>query len=83
MPVGTTDIHDPSEFGEGGQGTIAYTRTQIPPEASGKLHYIVNNLPYSIALENGHSGQAPQGMVGLTVTEYQTIVQRAVEDLNQ
>lgn len=29
--------------------------------------YIQNNLPYAQRLENGHSGQAPNGMVALTV----------------
>jgi hypothetical protein len=28
--------------------------------------YFTNNLPYAQALENGHSNQAPGGMVGLT-----------------
>lgn len=32
--------------------------------------YITNNLPYIVPLENGHSGQAPQGMVAITVAEY-------------
>ncbi|NBT33816.1 MAG: hypothetical protein EBT13_18445 [Rhodobacteraceae bacterium] len=31
--------------------------------------YIQNNLPYANRLENGWSGQAPQGMVALTVAE--------------
>ncbi len=33
------------------------------------LIFVVNNLPYAEALENGHSGQAPQGMVALTMLE--------------
>lgn len=31
--------------------------------------HIQNNLPYARRLEHGHSKQAPQGMVGLTLTE--------------
>lgn len=31
--------------------------------------YITNSLPYIPPLENGHSGQAPQGMVNLTMAE--------------
>ena len=27
--------------------------------------YIQNNLPYALAIENGHSGQAPTGVYGL------------------
>ena len=34
------------------------------------VHYIVNNLPYAQALEDGHSWhQAPFGMVGLAMAE--------------
>lgn len=32
----------------------------------GKVVYISNNLPYAIALENGHSKQAPMGIYKLT-----------------
>lgn len=31
--------------------------------------YIQNNLPYANRLENGWSGQAPSGMVALTIVE--------------
>lgn len=41
------------------------------------VHYIANNLPYAMALENGHSTQAPQGMVGLTALEFPEIVRQA------
>ena len=78
IPTGVTDIHD-----ESGRGTEVHMMGQVPQEASGKLHYIVNNLPYSIALENGHSSQCPpNGMVGLTISEYQGIVRRAAQEVN-
>ena len=78
MPIGVLDIYD-----AGGRGTEAHIAGQIPAQASGKLHYIVNNLPYSIRLENGHSRiQAPLGMVGLTISEYQGIVRRAAQEVN-
>ncbi len=35
--------------------------------------YVVNNLPYADALENGHSKQAPQGMVEVTVAELRQV----------
>jgi len=83
MPTGVTDIHDDSAHGQGGQGTLAHTKGLLPPQAAGKLHWIVNNLPYSIALEHGHSSQCPpNGMVGLTITEYQALVQQAVSEVN-
>jgi len=36
--------------------------------------YLMNNLPYAEVIENGSSDQAPQGMVKVTVTEFQRIV---------
>lgn len=45
------------------------------------IHYIVNNLPYAQALEDGHSTQAPNGMVGLAVVEFQSIVDEEVAKL--
>lgn len=77
MPTGTLDIHD-----ESGKGTQVHLMNKVPQEAAGKLHYIVNNLPYSIRLENGWSSQAPSGMVGLTVSEYQGIVRHAAQEVN-
>ena len=48
------------------------------------VHWIVNNLPYSIALENGHSWhQAPQGMVKLTVIEFANIVSEKAREVNR
>lgn len=41
--------------------------------ASG-IHYISNNLPYAMRLENGYSKQAPRGMVELTAIEFSGIV---------
>jgi len=38
-------------------------------------------VPYARALEEGHSRQAPQGVVGLTVIQYQRIVDDAVAGL--
>lgn len=46
------------------------------------VHYISNNLPYAKRLEDGWSyRQAPQGMVMLTVVEFQTFFRRAVAKL--
>ena len=42
--------------------------------------YISNNLPYIRALEYGHSKQAPQGMVGVTVSHLKSTVERIVKE---
>ena len=77
MPTGQLDIYD-----ESGKGTQVHLMGKVPKESAGKLHYIVNNLPYSIRLENGWSSQAPSGMVGLTISEYQGIVRHAAQEVN-
>lgn len=33
--------------------------------------FLTNNLPYIEALENGHSQQAPAGMVAITIAEFE------------
>lgn len=44
--------------------------------------YLMNSLPYIRRLEyDGWSGQAPQGMVRITVTEFQTFVDGAVRSV--
>lgn len=45
---------------------------------AGEVAYIVNNLPYAIPLEYGHSSQAPAGMVRVTVADFQRIVEDAI-----
>jgi hypothetical protein len=77
MPSGTLDAIDAD-----GGSTLTRIIGEIPAQASGKIHYIVNNLPYSIRLENGWSSQAPSGMVGLTISEYQGIVRHAAQEVN-
>jgi hypothetical protein len=51
--------------------------------AAGKVHYLTNNLPYAYRLEYGWSRQAPNGMVGVTVVEFQSIVNAAAKDVNR
>ncbi|WP_248691163.1 hypothetical protein [Pseudomonas mosselii] len=46
--------------------------------SAGEVAYIVNNLPYAIPLEYGHSSQAPSGMVRVTVADFQRIVEEAI-----
>ena len=50
--------------------------------AFGRVHFITNSLPYAQRLETGYSNQAPLGMVGLTVTEFNAIVGNAAREVN-
>ena len=55
------DRIDPS-----GSEAIAALLTQVQALTIGQTAYIVNNLPYAVPLEYGHSTQAPKGMVRVT-----------------
>jgi hypothetical protein len=74
----TTETTDQS-----GQATIGRITTEIPANAGGEMHYITNSLPYAKRLEEGWSKrQAPNGMVGLTILEFQPIVAAAARAIN-
>lgn len=72
--TGTLDQVDPS-----GNVTMAVLRAQVEGLTAGQTAYIVNNLPYSIPLEYGHSTQAPNGMVRVTLARFQQIVAAAIQ----
>lgn len=78
IPKGQADAIDPSgsisigriSKGLGGQANVA------------GIHYVSNNLPYAQRLEEGWSyRQAPQGMVMLTVVEFQSLFKKAAAKL--
>lgn len=75
-PSGELPGVDPS--GEATQGRIL---ASIPDEAAGKVYWLVNAVPYAQAIEEGHSRQAPTGLVGLTAMEFPQIVEQAVESV--
>jgi|SRR5690242_11445466 len=74
-PEGTT-----LEVDKSGAATLrTLTRSVVQQDAAGKIHWLTNNLPYAVRLEYGWSKQAPAGMVGVTVREYQRVVRDAAK----
>lgn len=63
-PDGTLEIDDTDGNPTFSAGTQAIAT--MPPYS---VVYLVNNLDYAEALENGHSQQAPAGVVAVTVAE--------------
>jgi hypothetical protein len=56
----------------GGQTTIDRLTAGVKSSDPAGVHYLANNLPYAVALEYGHSQvQAPHGMVGLCIVDFQ------------
>jgi len=64
-----TVVYDTTD--KDGNATIAKIMMILPKWDGTDKIILCNNLPYSIVLENGHSKQAPAGMVRLTISELQ------------
>ncbi|WP_445572167.1 HK97 gp10 family phage protein [Pseudomonas sp. E102] len=71
----TFDDPDPN-----GQEAMAALVSAVSDFTAGQAAYIINNLPYAIPLEYGHSNQAPQGMVRVTLARFQQIVNEAIRN---
>lgn len=67
-PLGALDKNGAATIGKA-SGTVA----SLPP---GQAGYVVNNVVYIGELEKGHSGQAPNGMVAVTIEELKLISDR-------
>lgn len=63
-PDGVLDVVDPN-----GAATIAEGSRNISQLRPYEVVFLSNNVPYARRLEEGHSQQAPQGVVAVTVAE--------------
>jgi hypothetical protein len=71
--VGSPDRSTTEGTDRAGGGTIARGSAPIAAwQGTGSL-FITNSLPYIIPLEDGHSSQAPAGMVKVTIAELQPL----------
>ncbi len=79
VPVG----YLPGKIDPSGVSTVGENIAKIPERAAyGKKYYLVNNLPYAVPLENGHSRvQAPAGVVGIAALEYPQMIQAVAADI--
>jgi hypothetical protein len=77
VPQQPLDVIDPE-----GRASIDREAAKIPAEAANMVHVLINHLPYMQALEDGHSKQAPEGIVGLTVLEFGGIVQTRAQEVS-
>lgn len=66
-----------------GGSTIAAASQKLASFKAGPSIWITNGLPYIGRLEDGYSGQAPSGMVALTVREFQGLVSRAAGEVRR
>jgi hypothetical protein len=75
-PTGTLPTID-STYGTS-NASYARISSKLASSVIGKVHYVVNNLPYSRKLEYGWSTQAPTGVVGVTIAEFNSRVRGIV-----
>tara|TARA_R110000868_G_scaffold192553_2_gene437119 strand:+ start:113 stop:595 length:483 start_codon:yes stop_codon:yes gene_type:complete len=59
-----------------GAATIAKIAMVATTAKLGNTAYLVNNLPYAKKIEEGGSTQAPEGMVRVSVSEFDRIVKK-------
>lgn len=72
----------PAGVDPSGLETIAKLVSDVQQLTYGQTAFFVNNLPYAIPLEYGHSqAQAPNGMVRITRDRFQQIVDQAVQEV--
>lgn len=62
-----------------GAETIAAAQAALENAKAGEAVFLTNHLPYAVALEYGHSGQAPNGMVRVTMEEVGAVTQDAAK----
>ena len=78
QPTETNDTPDASGQGSNSRGLVVLEVFRV-----GQVNsiYFTNNLPYAQALENGHSNQAPGGMVGLTALDAAQYFREAMSEV--
>lgn len=77
MPEGALDLID-----KGGNSTINRIIGGVQASPVASIHWIANNLPYIERLETGWSTQAPQGMLRLTVAEFEPTIRAVLKNVN-
>lgn len=65
-----------------GVATVSENIAKIPLAASRHQYFLINNLPYAMALEEGHSTQSPpHAMMYRVKREFNGIVRKVVADI--
>jgi len=71
-PAASPDRLDPSG------GSAVAEVVEKTPEGAGQVTYLSNDLPYIMALEEGSSKQAPEGMVKRNMDRVERMVDAAI-----
>ncbi|EJB8470240.1 hypothetical protein MW376_000267 [Citrobacter freundii] len=78
QPTQSNDTPDASGQGSNSRGMAVLEVFRV-----GQVNsiYFTNNMPYAVALESGHSGQAPGGMVGITALDAAQLFREAMSEV--
>ena len=78
QPTQSNDTPDASGQGSNSRGMAVLEVFRV-----GQVNsiYFTNNMPYAVELENGHSGQAPGGMVGITALDAAQLFREAMSEV--
>jgi hypothetical protein len=74
----STQVTD--EGDKSGSGTVADMRADAQSASFPRKSFLTNNLPYAIPLEEGHSGQAPAGMVRVNAKRADAVVRAKIRE---
>ena len=79
--INSTTLDNPDKSGN---AAIARAQKALDGFEPGKIIYVSNNLPYAHRLEfEGHSKQAPNGMVRLTIQNFTQALRKAAQEVNK
>lgn len=79
---GTPTAGEPGGVDQSGGGPIGRISAGVNTGDAADVHFITSDVPHMRPLEyEGHSRQAPEGMVRKTISEYQAFVAQAVREL--
>lgn len=78
QPTQSNDTPDASGQGSNSRGLAVLEVFRVGQVST---IYFTNNLPYAQALENGHSNQAPGGMIGLTALDAAIYFREAMNEV--
>lgn len=73
LDINTPALEILERLDPGKQATLAAEASKLIAYKLGASIHIRNNLPYAVRLEFGYSGQAPNGMVRVTIQQAQQI----------
>ena len=78
VEIGTPSGNVLDRFDPRGQEAINETTSVVERWDGDTAIFLFNNLPYAMAVEEGWSSQAPQGMVRVTLLEHPQIIEQEV-----